>query len=139
MQRISFHSHEIAFVLKSPGKIRTWLGKVSQQEKKEISSLSYVFCSDKYLLGINQKYLNHNTLTDVITFDLGEDSGIEGEIYISVERVEENSQKYNVDFEEELRRVIMHGFLHLLGYSDKTTSQKAQMRKKEQACLSLYS
>jgi len=78
-------------------------------------------------------------LTDVITFDLGEDSGIEGEIYISVERVEENSQKYNVDFEEELRRVIMHGFLHLLGYSDKTTSQKAQMRKKEQACLSLYS
>jgi len=101
--------------------------------------LSYIFCSDKYLLSINQKYLNHNTLTDIVTFDLAEDAEIEGEIYISVERVKENAVKYAVDFEEELHRVIIHGLLHLIGYKDKTASQKAQMRKKEQACLSLYS
>jgi len=101
--------------------------------------LSYIFCSDKYLLSINQKYLNHNTFTDIVTFDLAESAEIDGEIYISVGRVKENAVKYEVDFEEELRRVIIHGLLHLIGYKDKTASQKVQMRKKEQACLSLYS
>jgi len=139
MPHISFHSHRISFSVKSPLKTRRWIEQVAELEQRRISSLSYIFCSDKYLLSINQKYLNHNTLTDIVTFDLAEDAEIEGEIYISVERVKENAVKYAVDFEEELHRVIIHGLLHLIGYKDKTASQKAQMRKKEQACLSLYS
>lgn len=99
--------------------------------------LNYIFCSDDYLLAINNQFLNHDTYTDIITFGLGETGDIEGEIYISVPRVRENARTAGLAFHDELDRVIIHGVLHLLGYSDKTPRRKALMRKKEDACLSL--
>ena len=101
-------------------------------------ALNYIFCSDAFLLSLNVEYLNHNTLTDVITFDNSDDSkGIQGEIYISIDRIRENAKKYRVPFERELHRVMIHGLLHLLGYADKTPLQKKMMRKKESTYLSL--
>jgi probable rRNA maturation factor len=103
-----------------------------------INEINYIFCSDSYLLSLNKGFLKHNTLTDIITFDNSEGTGsMEGEIYISIERVKENATKYDVSFEDELNRVMIHGILHLLGYKDKKPSEKALMRKKEEAYLSL--
>lgn len=110
---------------------------MARLEKAEIGELNYVFCSDKYLLAINLQYLAHDTYTDIITFALGDGVTIDGEIYISIPRVRENARLQKVQFQEELDRVIIHGVLHLLGYSDKTPRKKALMRKKEDACLSL--
>jgi probable rRNA maturation factor len=108
-----------------------------KKEKKGIGDLTYVFCSDEYLLSLNQKFLNHNTLTDIITFDYSEAKTLSGEIYISIERVAENAEKFKVAFEDELHRVMIHGVLHLAGYKDKRPAEKALMRKKEEASLSL--
>ncbi len=105
-----------------------------------ISSLNFVFCSDEYLLKINKDFLNHNSLTDIITFDLKEKTATHslGEIYISIDRVAENAKKFEATKETELRRVIFHGVLHLCGYKDKTVPQKKEMRSKEDYYLSLY-
>jgi rRNA maturation RNase YbeY len=108
-----------------------------KKERKKLTSLNYIFCSDLYLLKINQEYLKHDTLTDIITFDYSQKSNLEGEVYISIERVKENSEIFKRPFAEELHRVIIHGLLHLIGYADKSDAEKAQMRKKEEACLSL--
>ncbi len=138
MTSIHFFAHEVPFKLKTPRKVTSWIKKVVMNEGTSIQEINYVFCSDRYLLSLNQDYLNHKTLTDIITFDHSESvSALEGEIYISIERVKENAEKYNVSFEDELSRVMIHGVLHLLGYRDKKTSEKALMRKKEEACLSL--
>jgi len=136
---IQFNSHRTRFKLTNPKKTSTWIEKVVKAEKSEIGSLSYVFCSDTYLLRINQQYLNHDTLTDIITFDYaGKGSkSIEGEIYISVERVRENAKKLKVDFDTELHRVIVHGVLHLVGYKDKGVKEKGEMRKREDKYLKL--
>ena len=100
--------------------------------------LNFIFCNDQYLLEINQQYLNHNTYTDIITFNHSDDKGtIEGDIFISLDRVAENSSTLDIPFELELHRVMIHGVLHLVGYSDKTTPQKNEMRKKEDESLSL--
>ena len=102
------------------------------EEGVGFTSLDYIFCSDEYLLEINQKFLQHDDLTDIITFNLAETKGeVVGEIYISVERVRDNALLFNVDFEEELRRVVFHGALHLCGYNDKTRKEQQEMRKKE--------
>ncbi len=115
-----------------------WIKEVARREKKTIKEINYIFCSDEYLLQLNQGFLNHKTLTDIITFDNSEGkNGLEGEIYISIERVQENAIKFNTEFEDELHRVMIHGVLHLIGYKDKKPSEKALMRKKEEACLSL--
>lgn len=135
---IRFFSEDIEFKLTTPGRIRQWITKSALKEKKATGEINYIFCSDKYLLALNQQYLNHDTLTDIITFDNSERKTISGEIYISVERVVENSAKYGVELENELRRVIIHGVLHLCGYKDKSATQKSAMRKKEDACLSLW-
>lgn len=135
---IRFFSEEIEFKLASPGRIRQWIAKSALKEKRAIGEINYIFCSDRYLLSLNQQYLNHNTLTDIITFDNTEGKTISGEIYISTERVSENSIKYDVVMEKELRRVMIHGVLHLCGYKDKGATQKSVMRKKEDACLSLW-
>ena len=138
MPAIHFFSQDIDFKLSQPRKTRTWIKEVVQKERKSLATLNYIFCSDAYLLTINEQYLNHKTLTDIITFDNSEeDSVVEGDIFISIDRVRENSWRLKTDFEEELHRVLIHGVLHLSGYADKTTSQKSDMRKKEDAYLSL--
>jgi rRNA maturation RNase YbeY len=135
---IRFFSEGIPFKIDSPRKNVSWIKEVARREKKTIKEINYIFCSDEYLLQLNQGFLNHKTLTDIITFDNSEGkNGLEGEIYISIERVQENALKFNNEFEDELHRVMIHGVLHLIGYKDKKPSEKALMRKKEEACLSL--
>jgi len=135
---IYFFCEDISFRPPSLKSTRSWLNEVAASENRSIGSLNYIFCSDIYLIKINSEYLGHDTLTDIITFDNTETGdSIEGDIYISVDRVEENANKFKVTFKRELHRVIVHGLLHLLGYRDKTSAQKRIMRKKESAYLSL--
>jgi len=134
---VRFFAEGIDFKLSHPRKTSSWIKAVAKKEKKTLVLINYVFCSDSYLLQMNLNYLNHDTLTDILTFDYSDKSKLEGEIYISIERVRENSTVFNRPFDEELHRVIIHGLLHLMGYKDKSSAEKAQMRKKEEACLSL--
>lgn len=136
--RIYFFSEDIKFSPPAIRKIRAWLRLVIAAENKFLNELTYIFCSDSYLLSLNIEYLRHDTLTDTITFNTSEnEAGISGDIYISIERVAENAAKYKVSFAEELQRVMVHGLLHLLGYNDKSARQKKIMREKEFAYLSL--
>ena len=138
MARIEFFSQDIVFKFPKPRKTSLWIQQVIQKEKKELVHLNYILCSDLYLLSINEQYLKHTTLTDIITFDNSDDPAlVEGDIFISAERVRANSVELGIDFEQELMRVVVHGVLHLLGYGDKTPSEKLTMRKKEDAYLSL--
>jgi probable rRNA maturation factor len=135
---ILYASYQTRFKLPNSKKTSAWIEKVAKAEKAKIGSLSYVFCTDSYLLGINQEYLDHDTLTDIITFDFTEFPGLlDGEIYISIPRVRENAKSLKIEFINELHRVIIHGVLHLLGYKDKTTKAKAQMRAIEEKYLRL--
>lgn len=120
--------------------LKRFLSALILREKAKVKGLSFIFCSDIFLLDINIKYLNHDYFTDIITFPIPneQDSMIDGEIYISVDRVSENANKYNTSFETELYRVIFHGLLHLCGYKDKTSSQKTEMRKMEDFYLNKY-
>ena len=138
MAAVNFFSQDIPFKLPSPRKTSSWIQKAIKKEKGQLKNLNYIFCSDEDLRRINIQYLKHKTYTDIITFDVSDDSThLEGEIFISIERVQENALKLNVPFLDELHRVLIHGVLHLLGYSDKTISKKKEMRKKEDAYLSL--
>jgi probable rRNA maturation factor len=138
MGSIRFFSEDTDFSIPHPRKTSAWIKAVITKEKKRLSEVNYIFCTDKYLLNLNKGFLNHNTLTDIITFDNSAQKGvIEAEIYISIERVLDNAVKFKVRFDEELHRVIIHGILHLMGYKDKKPAEKALMRKKEEACLSL--
>jgi rRNA maturation RNase YbeY len=135
---IQFCTEDITFSLKEKLKHKAWLNEVAKQERKKILELTYVFCSDEYLLQINQEYLNHDTLTDIVTFDNSEDSKkIEGDIFISIERVKENGDKLGTS-ETELERVMVHGLLHLLGYKDKKKEDKALMTEKEDFYIKQY-
>ena len=135
---VHFFTEDIPFKLAHPRKTSRWITEAIKKEKKELDTLNYIFCSDNYLLTINQEYLNHQTFTDIITFDYTEIPGqIKGDIFISIDRIRENSLKFHTAFEDELHRVIIHGVLHLLGYKDKTSEEKTLMRKKEDAYLSL--
>ena len=139
MPLINYFSYKTRYKLKTPGKVTSWIKNVVEKEGAGIHEINFIFSSDSYLLTLNQGFLKHNTLTDIITFDNSSqsDSSLEGEIYISIDRVKENADKFQVPFEDELSRVMIHGVLHLLGYKDKKPSEKALMRKKEEACLSL--
>jgi rRNA maturation RNase YbeY len=117
---------------------KKWLIQVISNEAKEEGDITYIFCDDDYLLEKNIRFLNHNTLTDVITFDYCEGNSVSGDIFISIERVKENSEVFKVDFLTELNRVMVHGLLHLLGYKDKTDRESNLMRKKENYYLSKY-
>ncbi|MEN9296858.1 MAG: hypothetical protein RLZZ197_82 [Bacteroidota bacterium] len=135
---IHFCTEDITFSLKEKLKHKAWLNEVAKQEGKKILELTYVFCSDEYLLQINQEYLNHDTLTDIVTFDNSEDpKKIEGDIFISIERVRENGNKLGTS-ETELERVMVHGLLHLLGYKDKKKEDKALMTEKEDFYIKQY-
>jgi probable rRNA maturation factor len=135
---IQFCTEDITFSLKEKLKHKAWLNEVAKQEGKKILELSYVFCSDEYLLQINQEYLNHDTLTDIVTFDNSENpKKIEGDIFISIDRVKENGEKLGTS-ETELERVMVHGLLHLLGYKDKKKEDKALMTEKEDFYIKQY-
>lgn len=128
---ITFLTEDITFGLKEKLKHKAWLKDAAKAEGYTIGELNYIFCSDAYLLDINQKYLGHDTLTDIVTFDNSEDPKmIEGDIFISIERVRENAIKFDTG-DSELKRVMVHGLLHLAGYKDKEKAQKELMRNKE--------
>ena len=128
----------IGFVLNRAAELETWITSVITNEEYSLESLNYIFCSDEYLLKMNKEYLDHDTFTDIITFDNSEsDNTIESDIFISVDRVKENCQLQDTSFEDELNRVMIHGVLHLMGWGDKTDALKKEMRLKEDACLSL--
>ncbi len=134
---IVFNYNKEKFKLKRASLVKSWIKSVVEKEKKAIGDLSYVFVSDNDLLKINIQFLKHYTYTDIITFDYSESKKINGEIFISVERVEENAKKHNTAFEDELHRVIIHGVLHLCGYKDKTKIDSDNMRKQEDKSLRL--
>ncbi|KYG84219.1 rRNA maturation factor [Roseivirga seohaensis] len=139
MDNINFFSEDIDFTLKSEDQIIAWLQRIAEAENSSIEEISYVFCSDDYLLKINQEYLDHDYYTDIITFDNRDnpEDPIESDIFISIDRVTENASDQNVSFELELKRVLAHGLLHLIGYNDKTEEEQQLMREKEEAYLSL--
>lgn len=122
-------------------KIRTWIGEVIESENPRCrkAEISYIFCDDEYLLGLNKKYLRHRSLTDIITFDYSIENHLKSDIFISLERVTENAGKYGNTFADEILRVMVHGVLHLLGYRDKSAADKLQMRKMEDLYLQRYS
>ena len=136
---ITFNYLKQSFSLRDRKKIKVYLRKKLNEEGKKIERINYVFCDDAYLLEINKQYLNHDTLTDIITFELSADGGaLVSDIYISVERVKENARLFKVKFPDELLRVIFHGALHLAGYKDKRKADMSVMRKKEDEWLQQY-
>lgn len=138
MTNVSIEFHAVnEFNLSEPNTVRDWLSMVVDEEQKKTDQLVYIFCDDKYLHKLNVQFLNHDTYTDVITFDESLGNQLSGEIYISVERVKENASSFGVSFEEELHRVMVHGLLHLCGYKDKTEEETLEMRRKENYYLSL--
>ena len=137
MPKISFFEEDIQFKLKNKAQVRQWITDTIIAEGYKLKELTYIFCSDAYLLQINQQYLDHDTYTDIITFDNSEEDGeITGDIFISIERIRENAKKFSVSETDELHRVIIHGSLHLLGYKDKTAASKEKMTQKEDEYLS---
>jgi probable rRNA maturation factor len=134
---ILFNVEDIDFELPDAEAIIAWIHRVAASEDKRIGTVSYIFCSDNYLLELNREYLKHDTLTDIITFPYAK-TPIEGDIFISIDRVKDNAKDFGVAFEQELKRVLIHGVLHLCGYGDKTKAQAAIMRKKEDAALAIY-
>lgn len=135
---IQFQNQKIEFKLKDKTKLKLWIVKIISGEKKNPGQLNFLFTSDEELLKINQHYLKHNTYTDIITFDYCENNTINGDVMISIERVAENAKKFGVEFEHELKRVIIHGVLHLCGYKDKSKADSELMRKKENAALGKF-
>ena len=119
--------------------IKNWILKCIKKYNKSAGNINFIFCSDSYLIEINKKYLNHDYYTDIITFDYCEGEIINGDIYISAERVKENAKDLNENFNVELRRVVIHGILHLLGLKDATKDEKSGMREAEDLCLKNYS
>jgi rRNA maturation RNase YbeY len=128
---------ENKFTLKNRRAIKQWLDQVAKNEKKSIEGVNYIFCDDDYLLEKNIKYLKHNTLTDIISFDYSQGDALLGDVFISTERVAENAVTLGVEQIKELHRVMVHGLLHYCGYKDKTLKEKELMRTKEDYYLSL--
>ena len=134
---IEYHS-ENDFKLEGSSKYSDWLNRVIDSENRDLGPISYIYCDDKYLLKINKEYLEHDTLTDIITFDYSKEGLISGDIFISIERVKENALKFKVSFDSELRRVMCHGVLHLIGYNDKSDADQKMMRNKEDEKMKLF-
>lgn len=134
---INFYS-ETDFLLEDQERYSSWIQAVIASESRKPGEISYIFCDDQYLLELNKEYLDHDTFTDIITFDYCIGKIIQGDLFISIERVKENSVLFNVSFSEELRRVIIHGILHLCGYSDKTPEESKLMRIKEEEKMRLF-
>ena len=140
MPSIHFFQEDTDFQLSDERSTSHWVNSIVSQEGFELQELNFIFCSDEYLYRMNMEYLNHDTYTDIITFDNSEEEKhIEGDIFISIDRVKDNAKEIKSPFEDELDRVIIHGVLHLMGLKDKTSDEKEEMRKKEETCLSLRS
>ena len=135
---INYQSQDIKFVLKEKRKVSKWINDVIKLHQKKLGNVSYIFCSNQYILELNQQYLNHNYLTDIITFDYCSDNKVEGDIFISIDTVLDNSHRFKTNFNDELLRVRIHGVLHLVGFSDKTAKQQKQMRVLEDEALSIF-
>ena len=135
---ISFQNQEIRYKLEQPAKVKAWIKKIIALEKKKTGRIDFVFTNDEEVLKANVRFLNHTTYTDIITFDDCEADVINGDIIISIDRVKENATKFEVAFEMELKRVIIHGILHLCGYKDKTGKDAAIMREKENLALKKF-
>ena len=136
---VSFHSEQTDYSISNENQISDWLVSVCKKEGKTLAEISIILCSDDYLLEVNRKHLNHDYYTDVITFDYSESPHVSGDIFISIDRVRENAGSFGVEMVDELHRIIVHGTLHLLGYTDKTGSSKEEMTSKEDFYLSLRS
>jgi len=134
---ISFN-YETDFELHNEPDFSKWLSAVILSENKKEGEINYIFCDDDYLLEINQQYLDHDTLTDIISFDYSVGNEINGDVFVSVERVKENASDYNVTFQEEIQRVLVHGILHYCGYKDKTESDELVMRTKEEEKMKMF-
>lgn len=139
---IQFLNADLAFIPKKKQALRQWIFDVAQLHRCNIDQIDYIFCSDAFLLNINRQFLNHDTFTDIITFDYGVSSGkyhktIAGEIYISIDRIKENAKKFNTEFTNELHRVMIHGVLHLCGFKDKKSADRQLMRSKENEALGM--
>ncbi|MGL5891961.1 MAG: rRNA maturation RNase YbeY [Bacteroidia bacterium] len=134
---IQFFSDNIPFVLPAKTEARNWLVRIAKQHKKSIGELSYIFVSDKQLLAMNREFLQHDTYTDIITFDYTQGTVLAGELYISIDRVRDNAANFGVPVRDELHRVMAHGLLHLCGYKDKHSKDIAEMRKQEEKALAL--
>lgn len=138
MQKIHFFTEDISFDLKDKKNIRQWIENVVHKEGAKIKELNYIFCSDEYLKQVNIEYLDHHYYTDIITFDNSDEAGtLESDIFISIDRVKENSLEFSRNLNNELHRVIIHGVLHLLGYQDKEEQDATLMRQKEDDSLAL--
>lgn len=139
MPDINFFNEEVNFTLRQKNAVRTWIAEAVEAEGAEHGPLNFVFCSNAFLSNMNVKYLNHSTLTDIITFDLSDEEGsISGDIFISVEMARENAGEFKSSIQEEVRRLIIHGVLHLIGYKDKTSADKAVMTEREDHYLSIF-
>ncbi|MEX2512554.1 MAG: rRNA maturation RNase YbeY [Cyclobacteriaceae bacterium] len=133
---IHFFEEETTLKLNNSRKVKLWLKELAMAHGYKLGNLNYIFCSDNYLYQINIQYLNHHTHTDIITFDQSDQPGIiEGDIYVSIDRIKENAKEWETSFEKELFRVISHGLLHLCGFSDKSEIDKAEMRNQENLAL----
>lgn len=135
---INFYCEDVKTLHLEKRKLKGWIRAAISEEEKIPGDLSFVFCSDSYLLEINKQYLQHDYFTDIITFDYVNEGLISGDILISVDRVRENSQQYRVEFGQELNRIMIHGVLHLCGYKDKLTKEKEIMTQKEDYYLSKW-
>ncbi len=137
--QIFFHYPTHSFSLKDRNKLKRFIFLLIKAEKKKLETINYIFCTDAYLLELNKQYLKHNTLTDIITFELNAtNEPILSDIYISIDRIKENAKTFNIPFKKELHRVIFHGALHLCGYKDKNKEQMNLMREKEDFYLNQY-
>lgn len=134
---ISYHNEDCVFAFKNKAKNNKWLKLVAESEIRKIGDIAIVFCSDRYILDVNIKYLQHDYFTDIITFDYCEGKVLSGDLFISIDSVRENASLYGAEFEEELNRVIVHGVLHLIGYDDHTEEEQKEMREKENYYLSV--
>lgn len=140
MESIHFFYEDTSFVLDQTDITASWVEQIIDHHDQQAEAINFIFCSDEYLLNINRSYLDHDYYTDIITFDNreSETDHLESDIFVSIDRIKDNSKEIDVAFDRELHRVLIHGILHLLGWNDKTDKQKQAMREKEEACLSLH-
>jgi len=138
MNEVTFNSTDGHIPIKKRRNFKEFIIKLFRLEGRDVQRISYIFCSDKYLLKLNKQHLHHDYYTDILTFLISENNSIKSEIYISVDRVKENAKTYKVSYQTELLRVMIHGALHLCGYKDENEKAKTQMRQKEDFYIQLY-
>lgn len=135
---IAYYTEDVKMPTFPKRKINVWIKSVANKYKKNVGEIAYIFCSDKKILEVNKQYLQHDYYTDIITFDYCERDVLNGDIFISIETVSSNAERFRVSFEEELRRILIHGILHLCGQDDKTPALRAEMTKKENEALEMW-